>query len=87
VLHFDLLELVTDRLREEQSIEVKHIDDISGVVPDDVIALIVAKCQRNSYEELQAAVEEAMANGYSATQMLIQVRPLWCPPEANQDVA
>ena len=52
---------------------MRHIEDISGVVPDELIDGIIAKCHANSYEELQVLVDDVMQSGYSATQLMEQV--------------
>jgi replication factor C subunit 2/4 len=49
------------------------VTDVAGVVPADFMEDLMRVCQSNSYDQLEAAVKNITAEGYSAVQILNQV--------------
>ncbi|EDN07794.1 activator 1 37 kDa subunit [Histoplasma mississippiense (nom. inval.)] len=61
---------------EDGVITVKTIEEIAGVVPDDVVDRLIKALQpkkgRSSYEAVSQVVTDIVADGWSASQMLTQ---------------
>ncbi|KAK2801375.1 hypothetical protein FQN50_007760 [Emmonsiellopsis sp. PD_5] len=67
---------------EEGAITVRTIEEIAGVVPDDIVNRLVRAVQpkkgRSTYEDVSKVVTDIVADGWSATQILTQVWfPFW----------
>ncbi|EEH10691.1 conserved hypothetical protein [Histoplasma capsulatum G186AR] len=62
---------------EDGIITVKTIEEIAGVVPDDVVDRLIKALQpkkgRSSYEAVSQVVTDIVADGWSASQMLTQL--------------
>ncbi|KAK2734010.1 hypothetical protein FQN55_003071 [Onygenales sp. PD_40] len=62
---------------EEGAITVKTIEEIAGVVPDDIVNRLVRAVQpkkgRSTYEDVSKVVTDIVADGWSATQILTQL--------------
>lgn len=60
-------------------ITVRSIEEIAGVVPDDVIGRLIQAMQPkkgySAYEPVSKVTTEIVADGWSATQILTQVQP------------
>jgi replication factor C subunit 2/4 len=60
-------------------VTVKSIEDIAGVIPDKTIQSLVKAIQPRSaglnYEAIAKVVQDMVADGWSATQVVTQVRP------------
>jgi len=63
--------------RAEKIVTVKSVEDIAGVIPDATIAGLVQAMQPKSkglvYEAVAKVVEDMVADGWSATQVVTQV--------------
>lgn len=68
---------------ESNMVTIKSIEDIAGVIPDSTIEKLVKAMQPRSkglvYEAVAKVVEDMVADGWSATQVLTQVRPFPSP--------
>ena len=51
----------------------RDVREMSGVVPDKWISGMVDVCKKNSFEKMQAYVDEFMAEGYSVVQFIDQL--------------
>ncbi|OAX79757.1 hypothetical protein ACJ72_05922 [Emergomyces africanus] len=62
---------------EDGVITVRTIEEIAGVVPDDIVNRLVKALQpkkgRSSYEDVSKVVTDIVADGWSASQMLTQL--------------
>lgn len=62
---------------EKKHITIKIVEDIAGVVPDATIHRLIQSLQprkdRGVYETVAAVVKDIVADGWSASQVLIQV--------------
>ncbi|KAK2772635.1 hypothetical protein FQN52_004901 [Onygenales sp. PD_12] len=62
---------------EEGAITVKTIEEIAGVVPDDIVNRLIRAVQpkkgRSTYEDVSKVVTDIVADGWSATQILTQL--------------
>ncbi|KAL4882745.1 hypothetical protein BJY04DRAFT_226866 [Aspergillus karnatakaensis] len=60
-----------------ETITVRTIEEIAGVVPEDIIDRIIQSLQPkkvgSSYEAISKVVTEVVADGWSATQLLLQL--------------
>ncbi|KAH3810557.1 replication factor C subunit 4-like [Dreissena polymorpha] len=61
------------RLKAEETITQADIYNIAGVIPDDVLDSLITVCHSNSYEKLQANVQELMNEGHAASQLILQL--------------
>lgn len=61
------------RLRGSEEIVLSDTVDISGVVPEDVIDNLIRVCHSDSYDKLDNTIQELMAEGHSAVQLLLQL--------------
>lgn len=65
--------------RERKAVTVKSVEDIAGVVPEATIRALVHAMQPKSrglvYEAVSTVVTDMVADGWSATQVVTQVRP------------
>ncbi|XP_023323635.1 replication factor C subunit 4 [Eurytemora carolleeae] len=61
------------RLKGEKEICQEDVYEISGVIPESVIEGLLDVCQLNSYERLQAHIDDFMCEGFSATQLINQL--------------
>lgn len=63
--------------KEGKMVTVKSVEDIAGVIPDDTIEQLVKAVQPRSkglvYEAVAKVVEDMVADGWSATQVVTQV--------------
>lgn len=63
---------------KEGVITVRSIEEIAGVVPDDTVGQLVQAIQpkkgRSTYEAVSSVVTDIVADGWSAAQVLTQVR-------------
>ena len=64
--------------KDEKIVTVKSVEEIAGVIPDDTIEGLVKAMQPRSkglvYEGVAKVVEDMVADGWSATQVVTQVR-------------
>ena len=58
---------------EEAEVTGRDVREMSGVVPDKWISGMVDVCKKNSFEKMQAYVDEFMAEGYSVVQFIDQL--------------
>ena len=58
---------------------------IFQVIPDDILEGIIKACHSGSYEKLEACVENMMAEGYSASQLIGQIHDKIVPAENLTD--
>ncbi|OJD15092.1 hypothetical protein AJ78_04609 [Emergomyces pasteurianus Ep9510] len=62
---------------EDGIITVRTIEEIAGVVPDDIVNRLIKALQpkkgRSSYEDVSKVVTDIVAEGWSASQMLTQL--------------
>lgn len=67
--------------KEVKAVTVKSIEDIAGVIPDETIANLVKAMQPASkgvvYDRVSKVVTDMVADGWSATQLVTQVRNLF----------
>ncbi|EDQ89075.1 uncharacterized protein MONBRDRAFT_21527 [Monosiga brevicollis MX1] len=61
------------RLRGDLGIETSHVEDVSGLVPQSTINELLSRCNENSFEALQASVDDAILSGFSGSQLLHQL--------------
>lgn len=61
-----------------QPVTVRMIEEIAGVIPEDVVDRLVEAMQPvkygSSYEAVSKVITDVVADGWSATQLLLQVR-------------
>lgn len=74
---------------DEQSsggiITVRSIEEIAGVIPSSVVEkLLEAMSKKRLYDAVAEVVKELVADGWSANQLLTQVRLLHCLPADPQ---
>lgn len=64
---------------EDSKITIKSIEDIAGVIPNNVVDQLVQAMQPRSkgavYEAVAKQVTDLVADGWSATQVVTQVKP------------
>jgi len=58
---------------EEAEVTGSDVREMSGVVPDKWIGGMVDVCKKNSFEKMQAYIDEFMAEGYSVVQFIDQL--------------
>lgn len=67
--------------KDSNVVTVKSVEDIAGVIPDDMIEQLVKAMQPRSkglvYEAVAKVVTDMVADGWSATQVVTQVCPLY----------
>lgn len=67
--------------KEVKAVTVKSIEDIAGVIPDATIAKLVKAMQPATqglaYKRVSEVVTDMVADGWSATQLVTQVRKLF----------
>ncbi len=66
--------------QKDRMVTIKSVEDIAGVIPDATIGKLVKAMQPRSkglvYEAVSKVVLDMVADGWSATQVVTQVRPL-----------
>ena len=55
------------------SVSSETIAEISGVIPDSIIAEFVDICASSGFERVEEAVRDLILSGYSGTQFLVQL--------------
>ncbi|XP_064638961.1 replication factor C subunit 4-like isoform X2 [Lineus longissimus] len=73
------------RLKGEDGIDAQDIWEIAGIIPKDVIDHILTVCHSNSYEKLEVAVKDLIAEGHSAYQILQQLHMIMAQKEELGD--
>lgn len=61
------------RLKGEDMVEADDISEIAGVVPSKMADKLFEACGSDSFEKLDATVQEIIAEGHAATQVINQV--------------
>ncbi len=61
------------RLRPGVPVTGTQLCHIAGVLPGDAVADLLAQVASNSVERIQRAIDDLVAAGYTATQLLAQV--------------
>jgi len=61
----------------------KHITDSAAVIPDSVMLELVAACRSNSFDKMQAKINDLIADGYPANQIVLQLHD-WVMSKENQ---
>ena len=57
----------------EGETEARQVYEIAGFVPSHVMDSLLTACQSDSYDQLETAVREVIAEGFSANQLLSQL--------------
>lgn len=72
----DMSDAATDA-QPGEAVTISSIQEIAGVIPEEVIDELLAACQpkpgHNVYTEIAKCVESMIADGWSASQVLLQV--------------
>jgi replication factor C subunit 2/4 len=61
------------RLHSGREIKEEHVYDITGAVPQSWLRGLIEACASGSYDKLSAYVDDLMAEGYAAAQILLQI--------------
>ncbi|XP_041358628.1 replication factor C subunit 4-like isoform X2 [Gigantopelta aegis] len=61
------------RLKGEENITENDISEIAGVCPEKVIHRVLKVCQSDSYDKLDKTVKMLINDGYSGSQLLLQL--------------
>jgi replication factor C subunit 2/4 len=61
------------RLKGSEEVEEGDVIEIAGIVPEQMIDSLFKACHSDSYERLESAVKEVIAEGYSGSQTLSQL--------------
>ena len=61
------------RLNGGTKVTVDDLEEIAGEIPTRIIASFMEQCKSNSFELIQAAVEDIQASGYSANCFVDQI--------------
>ncbi|XP_071949682.1 replication factor C subunit 4-like [Antedon mediterranea] len=64
------------RLKGEEGITEDDIQEIAGSVPVSVVSDLIKTCHSNSFEKLDDAVTKTLAEGYAASQMILQIHEI-----------
>ena len=70
---------------DEAEVTGRDVREMSGVVPDEWVGGMVDVCKKNSFEKMQAYVDEFMAEGYSVVQFIDQLHSRVVDDEALSD--
>jgi replication factor C subunit 2/4 len=54
-------------------LSIQHLDDIGGVLPDERLVEVVGVLREGNMQQVQSSVDNLVADGYSATQVLSQL--------------
>ena len=57
----------------EAETEARQVYEIAGFVPSHIMDRLLTACQSDSYDQLETAVREVVAEGFSANQLLSQL--------------
>ena len=60
--------------KSEQQLQPQHVMEVAGLVPDDMIARLLAACKSRKAGEAQRMADEAIAEGFAADQLLVQLQ-------------
>lgn len=72
------------RLKAGREIVKADIEDIAGVLADETIEHLFQSCKSNSFEQVQVAVNNIIASGYSAVQVLSQLHDCLVTKETEE---
>jgi len=61
------------RLKPGETVTEQDILEIAGVIPPAVIDALIEACKSDSYEKLENTVQDMIADGHSAAQLLTQI--------------
>jgi len=61
------------RLKSEEEVSKDDVYEISGVIPEKYIEGLLEVCQLNSYDRLQAFVDDLICEGFSGHQLINQI--------------
>ncbi|XP_065887520.1 replication factor C subunit 4-like [Dysidea avara] len=61
------------QLKSDEEITKEDFYNLAGVLPDEKIQGLFKACFSNSYESLDSTVQDILADGYSASQIITQV--------------
>ncbi|XP_076812514.1 replication factor C subunit 4-like [Clavelina lepadiformis] len=60
-------------LKGEEGITRDDVLEIIGVIPEDVLKQFIQGCASNSYDKIQAVVNDIIAEGHAASRIIQQV--------------
>ncbi|KAF2363055.1 Replication factor C C-terminal [Trinorchestia longiramus] len=61
------------RLQGGKEIQEEHVYDITGAIPQTWLQGLIDACVSGSYDKLSSYVDDFMAEGYAAAQLLLQM--------------
>mmetsp|Transcript_10382 Transcript_10382/g.19672 ORF Transcript_10382/g.19672 Transcript_10382/m.19672 type:complete len:331 (+) Transcript_10382:51-1043(+) len=64
----------------------KHVLEVAGVVPKDVVTNLLRACKSNSFQDIQNAVEDTVAEGFPVDQILQKVQAVLMEDDTLTDL-
>jgi len=61
------------RLKVDEAITSLDVIELAGLVPNNILSTLVETCHSSSFEKLDACVKSLISNGYSASQVILQI--------------
>lgn len=71
----------------EGAVGPQGITDVAGVVPDSIMMALLGECRQKSFDRLQVAVQDTLAEAYPAQQVLLQMADLIAEAGDIKDVS
>ena len=73
------------RLRGDVEIAKDDVYEISGVIPEKYLEVLLECCQLNSYDRVQGFVDDMICEGFSGHQLINQLHDyVWWPTAASR---
>lgn len=81
-----LLQTARRLVGEEDELCSGHIAEVAGVIPAQAVEYLLKACKSNSFDSIQAAAKDMMAEGFPVDQLLLQLQPAVLADESLTDV-
>lgn len=71
----NLLQTARRLVGPDDKLTPEHITEVAGIIPRDAILLLIKACKSNTFDNIQNACKDAMAEGYPTDAILTQILP------------